>query len=75
MRGKRWFKLVEELEIFENWLCDRTVRVEGVPVVSLRGLLEMKLALGREKDFRDTALIREALARTEEETIQQEENP
>ena len=73
--GKRWFKLGEELEIFENWLCDRTVRVEGVPVVSLRGLLEMKLALGREKDLRDAALIREALARREAGTIQKEENP
>ena len=64
--GNRWFKLGEELEVFENWLRGTVVQVEGVPVVSLRGLLEMKLALGREKDLRDAALIREALARGEE---------
>lgn len=73
--GNRWFKLGEELELFENWLRDTVVRVEGVPVVSLRGLLEMKLALGREKDLRDAALIRAHLARGEAGTIQKEENP
>ena len=64
--GNRWFKLNGELEVFENWLCDRVVSVDGVPVISLRGLLEMKLALGREKDLRDAALIRERLACGEE---------
>ena len=62
--GNRWFKLADDLEVFENWLYDRVVSVEGVPAVSIRGLLEMKLALGREKDLRDAALIRDYLART-----------
>ena len=46
----------------EYWV----IRVEGVPGVSLRGLLEMKLALGRGKDLRAAGLIREYLARAEE---------
>ena len=59
----RWFTLDGEVEVFENWLCDRTELVEGVPVVSLQGLRQMKVALGREKDRRDVALI-EAFLRT-----------
>ncbi len=53
----RWFALSEDVEVFENWLLDRVELVEGVPVVSLQGLRAMKLALGREKDLRDVALI------------------
>ena len=53
----RWFALGEDVEVFENWLVDRVELVAGVPVISLRGLREMKLALGREKDLRDVALI------------------
>lgn len=53
----RWFTVSEDVEVFENWLSDRVELVAGVPVVSLRGLREMKLVLGREKDLRDVALI------------------
>ena len=53
----RWFTLSEDTEVFENWLVDRVELVEGVPVVSLRGLREMKQALGRAKDRRDMELI------------------
>ena len=53
----RWFTLDEDVEVFENWLVDRAELVEGVPVISLRGLRELKRALGREKDLRDVALI------------------
>lgn len=53
----RWFTLDGDVEVFENWLCDRAELVEGVPVVSLQGLRQMKAALGREKDRRDIALI------------------
>ena len=34
-------------------LLDRTEIVEDIPVISLKGLIEMKRALGREKDIRD----------------------
>ena len=53
----RWFTLDGDVEVFENWLCDRAELVEGVPVISLQGLRQMKAALGREKDRRDMALI------------------
>lgn len=53
----RWFTVNEEVEVFENWLQDRLELVDGVPVVSLKGLREMKLALGREKDLKDIARI------------------
>jgi len=59
----RWLTLEGDAEVFENWLCDRTELVEGVPVVSLQGLRQMKVALGREKDRRDVALI-DAFLRT-----------
>ena len=36
--------------------------VEDIPVISLKGLKEMKLSLGREKDLRDVALIDAYLA-------------
>ena len=58
--GNRWFKLSKDVEAFENWLYDAVVSVEGVPVISIPGLLAMKQALGREKDLRDVRLIREA---------------
>ena len=57
--GTRKIVVAEDVEIFENWLEDRVERFEGVPVISIRGLIEMKRALGRKKDFRDIQLILE----------------
>ncbi len=59
--GGRWFKLGGDIEVFENWLCDTVVSVDGVPVVSIDGLIAMKQKLGREKDLRDIGLIHEYL--------------
>ena len=56
--GKRWFRYGTDIEIFEEWLCDRTETVEGFRVITPEGLIEMKTALGRDKDLRDIALIR-----------------
>ena len=49
-----------QVEIFENWLEDQVVLWEGVPVISRKGLITMKQKLGREKDFRDITLLRQA---------------
>lgn len=57
--GTRKIVVAEDVEIFENWLEDKVERFEGVPVISIQGLIEMKRALGREKDFRDIQLILE----------------
>ena len=54
--GRR-FSVSGDVEVFENWLMDRVELVDGVPVVSLQGLREMKRALGREKDLKDIARI------------------
>ena len=49
--------LAEDVELFENWIYDTVTEVEGVPVISLEGLIAMKKTLGREKDQRDLMLI------------------
>lgn len=59
--GTRKISLEAGCELFEGWLCGRVETVEGIPAVSLRGLLEMKLALGREKDLADIEKIRTRL--------------
>ncbi len=47
----------DRVELFEDWLEDRVETVDGIPVVSIEGLLAMKQALGREKDRRDVEAI------------------
>ena len=55
--GRRWFKYGEDIEVFEGWLEDTVQDVEGISVISVKGLIEMKRSMGREKDLRDIALI------------------
>ena len=57
--GNRRFKIGDDIEVFENWLFDEVVSVEDIPVISIKGLIEMKQRLGREKDKRDLELIEE----------------
>ena len=47
----------ESIEIFESWLYGSTIKMEGFRVISLNGLIEMKEKIGREKDFKDIALM------------------
>ena len=61
--GNRRFRIDRETEVFENWLYDSVAMLEGIPVISLRGLREMKRRLGREKDLRDIERIDAFLAR------------
>lgn len=63
--GNRWFRVGDDLEVFENWLYDTVGRIDGIPVISLPGLITMKQQIGREKDRRDIALIQDFLARGE----------
>lgn len=65
--GRRWFIIGDDIEIFEDWLFDRVVSVEGVPIISIQGLIELKRDLGREKDLVDLERIEQYLAaRTED---------
>ena len=61
--GNRRFKVDGDVEVFENWLYDAVAWVDGIPVISLQGLLEMKQSLGREKDRKDIALIEDFIRR------------
>ena len=59
--GSRHITYSEDVELLENWLFDKVEMMEGFPVISMQGLLEMKKSLGREKDLRDVALIEAAM--------------
>lgn len=61
--GSRKIAFSGRIELFENWLEGGIVLLEGLPVVSLEGLLRMKEALGREKDLEDIRLIKEQLSK------------
>lgn len=57
--GTRKIVFSETIELFENWIEDQAVLLEGLPVVSIDGLIKMKEKLGREKDLSDILLIKE----------------
>ena len=61
--GKRWFKYGENIEIFEEWIMDSIETVHGFNAVSIKGLIEMKQELGRDKDKKDIELIKAFLKR------------
>ena len=63
--GNRHFQYDAHTEIFENWLNDTVTEVEGIPVITLQGLLEMKQELGREKDEKDIRLILDMMGKNE----------
>ena len=65
--GNRWFRYKDHIEVFEKWLKDSVTSVDGFPVISIEGLIEMKRELGREKDLKDIELINDYL-KTEERT-------
>lgn len=55
--GTRKISVADDIEIFEEWLFDRVEIRDGISVISLKGLLEIKKSLGREKDLKDIELI------------------
>ena len=57
--GTRRIIYAEDVEIFEEWIFDKVVSVDGIPVISLDGLIEMKRNLGRKKDLLDIQMIEE----------------
>ena len=63
--GTRRISVADDIELFEDWLYDKVEIQCGIPVISLKGLLEMKKRLGREKDFADIKLIEERLCNQE----------
>ena len=63
--GTRRISCAPDIEIFEDWLYGGVTEVEGIPVITLAGLMDMKKALGREKDWRDVRLMEAYLAANE----------
>ena len=61
--GSRRVVFSNALELFENWIEDQVVLFEGLPIVSMNGMIKMKENLGREKDWNDIILIKEHLAK------------
>lgn len=57
--GSRRIVFSEAIEVFENWIEDTVILWEGLPVVSIDGMIQMKEKLGREKDQKDILLINE----------------
>ena len=60
--GNRKFKIGENIEVFENWIRDTIDVVDNVPVISIKGLIEMKQEIGRDKDKKDIELIKKYLS-------------
>ena len=58
--GTRKILYSEDVEIFENWIEGEVEIISGAPVVSIDGLIQMKMKLGRKKDLEDIALIEKA---------------
>ena len=65
--GNRRFSYGDKIEVFENWLSGSIKEAEGIRAVSLDGLIEMKLNLGREKDLKDIELIKRNMNSKEED--------
>ena len=55
--GTRKIIYSENIEIYENWIEGTAEIINGVPVVCVDGLIQMKKKLGREKDLADIALL------------------
>ena len=65
--GARRFVPMPDVEIYENMQPGETVRLNGIPVASLREVLAFKRKLNREKDQRDIAVLETALHAQESE--------
>ena len=61
--GSRKLVIGSDIEIFEKWLFDRVEYIDNIPTISLKGLIMMKESLGRPKDLKDIAAIKEFINR------------
>lgn len=60
-QGRRRFHLDGNIDLSEDWARGTVQMMDGVPVVSLKDVLELKRWLGRPKDQADIAAIEKAL--------------
>ena len=59
--GTRKICPAPDVEVFENWIYDQVEIIDGIPVISVSGLITMKKIIGREKDIKDIQLIESCL--------------
>lgn len=59
--GNRRIRYRADIELFENWRAGQVEQIASIPVLSLAGVLELKRQLGREKDKKDSIMIRDFL--------------
>ncbi|MBQ8930266.1 MAG: hypothetical protein IJ052_07700 [Oscillospiraceae bacterium] len=64
--GLRHIRYSETIELSENFSFGARTRVEGIPVLTLAGLLEQKRYLNRPKDQTDIQALERALKIQEE---------
>jgi len=57
--GTRRLELRNDIEMYESWIEDKVVMIEGFPIISIEGLLKIKQRLNREKDQLDIVKIKE----------------
>ena len=55
--GTRRIEDGDTIELFENWLVDEIVLMDGVSVASVQSIRKQKVLLNREKDWKDIGLI------------------
>jgi len=61
--GRKKFVIGGDVEVSENWQPGTVTVIDGVPVVSLEDVIRCKTELGREKDLRDIATIKDYLSK------------
>jgi len=59
--GRRKIEYPGDVDLSEKFLFDRVEMIDGIPVISLEGLLEMKRRLNRPKDQPDILKLEERL--------------
>lgn len=56
-KGNPCILIEDMIEIYRNWLPEKIVYIDGVPLADILCIRDYKQSLGREKDFIDLDLI------------------
>lgn len=60
-KGNLCILIEDSIEIYRNWLPEKIVYIEGIPLADIDCIRDFKQHLGREKDIKDLVLIDEFL--------------
>ncbi len=56
-KGNLCILIEDSIEIYRNWLPEKTVYIDGIPVADIACIRDYKRSLRREKDLKDLDLI------------------